>query len=94
LQTTTSNALAYCSARRITRLSASGIPSSEKKSTRAAERASSPIGVSSAPPSPVVIDPTGSRSTSPTSRPRRRTRSMTTAVSATGSVFAIGATAV
>jgi hypothetical protein len=91
---TPSKALTYSRARRMSRGSATQLPSSEKTRTRAAESAIAPSSASCSPASPTVTAPTGCTSTRPASRPSRQTCSTTPAVSATGEVLAMAHTAV
>ena len=70
------------------------LPSSLNIRTPPTPAAIAPISASWVPPSPTVTAPTGWTSTRPTSWPRRQTKSVMTALSATGSVLAIANTAV
>ena len=87
-------ALTYSSARRMTRGSATHLPSSEKTRTRARDRCMRPSSASSSPARPLVTAPTGCTSTRPAATPRSWTRSAASAVSVTGLVLAIAKTAV
>ena len=89
---TSSNASAYVSAFRSVRAVGTHRPSSLK--TRTPEATISPISARTSPSRPFVIAPTGKTSARPARAAAARTSAITDASSATGSVFAIGATAV